>query len=82
VLQTAAAGAAISVLFVLLGAGEGEFFVDLMFAPLIAGAMAVVVRLVDWLHFAHRASRDAWAAGLLFAVIAANIWTAFAAGRL
>lgn len=82
VFEVSAAAFLISTLFALSGAAFGDFYIDLMIAPAIAAAMAVVVRLVDWLHFTHRASRDAWAAGLLFAVIAANVWTAYAAGRL
>jgi hypothetical protein len=82
VLQAAVAGAVVAALFKLWGANGHGFIVDGYLAPFVAAALAIVVRLVDWLHFTHRASRDAWAAGLLFAVIAANIWTAYAAGRL
>jgi hypothetical protein len=82
VLEVAAAALLVSLLFLRYPARSGELYVDLLFAPAIAAALAIVVRLVDWLHHAHRASRDAWAAGLLFAVIAANLWTAYAAGRL
>jgi hypothetical protein len=81
VLQVAAAGGAIAIIFFMWGA-RGELYVDLLVAPFIAAALALVVRLVDWLHRVHRASRDAWAAGLLFAVIAASLWTAYSAGRL
>jgi hypothetical protein len=81
VLQTAVAGGGVAAAVFLFG-GSTEILVDLAFAPFVAAGLAIVVRLVDSLHHVHRSSRDAWAAGLLFAVIAANLWTAFAAGRL
>jgi hypothetical protein len=81
-LVAAIAGGAVAGVFYLMGGARNEFFVDLLLAPLVAAGLALVVRLVDWLHRLHRASRDAWAAGLLFAVIAANLWTALLAGRL
>jgi hypothetical protein len=56
--------------------------VDAAFAPLVAVGLAALVRLVEWLKSLRHKSRDAWAAGMIFAVIAGNLWAAFVAGRL
>ena len=64
------------------GVPIAEFTLDLALAPLIAVGFAFLVTLVDRLQATYRTSRDAWAAGLVFAVIAGNLWAAFVAGRL
>lgn len=55
--------------------------VDLAIAPLVAAALAALVRLVEWLQARRRTSREVWAAGMIFAVIAGNLWAAFIAER-
>jgi hypothetical protein len=57
-------------------------WVDIACGGLAGAAMAGLVGLVDWLRTTYRTSRDAWAAGLVFAVIAGNLWAAFVTGRL
>jgi len=57
-------------------------WVDIACGGLAGAAMAGLVGLVDWLQTTYRTSRDAWAAGLIFAVIAGNLWAAFVTGRL
>jgi len=64
------------------GMGDDEFLADLAFAPVVAVGFTGLVGLVDWLRATYRTSRDAWAAGLVFAVIAGNLWAAFVTGRL
>jgi hypothetical protein len=55
--------------------------VDLAIAPLVAAGLAALVRLVEWLQARRRTSREVWAAGMIFAVIAGNLWAVFIAGR-
>jgi hypothetical protein len=81
-LRSMAVGGVVAGLFYLLGGRQGEFYVDAAFAPLVSVALAILVRLVDWLQSIRHKSRDAWAAGMIFAVIAGNLWAAFIAGRL
>jgi hypothetical protein len=57
-------------------------WVDIACGGLAGAAMAGLVSVVDWLRTTYRTSRDAWAAGLVFAVIAGNLWAAFVTGRL
>jgi hypothetical protein len=59
-----------------------EGWVDIACGGIAGAAMASLVALVDWLQTTYRTSRDAWAAGLIFAVIAGNLWAAFVTGRL
>jgi|GEM_PF-5207751 hypothetical protein len=59
-----------------------EGWVDIACGGIAGAAMASLVALVDWLQTTYRTSRDAWAAGLMFAVIAGNLWAAFVTGRL
>jgi hypothetical protein len=47
----------------------------------VAVAFMGLVQIVNWLQAKYRTSRDAWAAGLVFAVIAGNLWAAMVAGR-
>lgn len=56
--------------------------VDLAIAPIIAVGLAFLIRVIDGLQVRYQTSRDAWAAGLVFAVIAGNLWAASVAGRL
>jgi hypothetical protein len=81
-LRSLAVGCAVAGLFYVLGGHDGEFIVDASIAPVVAAALMVLVRLVDWLHSIRHKSRDAWAAGMIFAVIAGNLWAAFVAGRI
>jgi hypothetical protein len=61
---------------------ENEFSVDLSIAPVIAVGLAYLIRMIDGLQARYGTSRDAWAAGLVFAVIAGNLWAARIAGRI
>lgn len=81
-LRSMAVGGVVAGLFYLLGGRQGEFYVDAALAPLVSVALTILVRLVDWLQSIRHKSRDAWAAGMIFAVIAGNLWAAFVAGRL
>jgi hypothetical protein len=63
------------------GLAANTVWVDLAIAPLVAAGLAALVRLVDWLQSRRRTSREVWAAGIIFAVIAGNLWTAALAGR-
>ncbi len=56
-------------------------WVDVVCGGIAGAAMSGLVGLVDWLRATYRTSRDAWAAGLVFAVIAGNLWAAMVAGR-
>jgi hypothetical protein len=65
------------------GMGGNEFLLtDLTMVPVVAVGLAGLVRLVDWLRATYHTSRDAWAAGLVVAVISGNLWAALVAGRL
>ena len=57
-------------------------WVDVACGGIAGAAMSGLVGLVDWLRATYRTSRDAWAAGLIFAVIAGNLWAAMVAGTL
>ena len=57
-------------------------YVDIACGAIAGAAMSGLVLLVDWLRATYRSSRDAWAAGLVFAAIAGNLWAAFVGGRL
>jgi hypothetical protein len=59
-----------------------EAWVDILCGGLAGAAMCGLVGLVDWLRTTYHTSRDAWAAGLVLAVIAGNSWAAQVAGRL
>jgi hypothetical protein len=63
------------------GVPLAEFGLDLAIAPVVAVAFMGLVQIVNWLQAKYRTSRDAWAAGLVFAVIAGNLWAAMVAGR-
>ena len=80
--RSMAAAGVVAGLFYLLGGTRDEFYVDAAFAPLVAVALAALVRLVEWLKALRHKSRDAWGAGMIFAVIAGNLWAAMVAGRL
>ncbi len=58
-LRSMAVGGVVAGLFYLLGGAQGEFYVDAAFAPLVAAALATLVRLVDWLQSIRHKSRDA-----------------------
>lgn len=64
------------------GMGDDEFILDLAGAPAVCLALATLIRLVEWLHATYGTSRDAWAAGLVFAVIAGNLGAAVIGGTL
>jgi len=64
-----------------LGLAASILSVDLAIAPLVAAALAALIRVVDWLQARRRTSREVWAAGMIFAVIAGNLWAAAIAGR-
>ena len=82
-LKAAVAGAVLVALFQSpFPMGADEFLVDLALAPAVAVGLAVLIQIVEWLRAKYHSSRDAWAAGLIFAVIAGNLWAAFVAGRL
>ncbi|MCI0357436.1 MAG: hypothetical protein L0211_03000 [Planctomycetaceae bacterium] len=57
-------------------------WVDIVCGGLAGAAMSGLVGLVDWLQATYRTPRDAWAAGLVFAVIAGNLWAAFVTGQI
>ncbi len=59
-----------------------EFVLDVSLVPLVAAGFVYLVGLVNRLQATYRTSRDAWAAGLVFAVIAGNLWAAMVAGRI
>ena len=59
-----------------------EYALDLAIVPAVAVSFMGLVEIVNWLRTKHRTSRDAWAAGLIFAVIAGNLWATLVAGRL
>jgi hypothetical protein len=58
-----------------------EFLLDAAGAPAVCLALAVLIRLVEWLRTTYGTSRDAWAAGLVFAVIGGNLVAAAIDGR-
>jgi hypothetical protein len=61
--------------------GDNEFLADLAFSPLVCVSLAVLIRVVEWLRTKYHTSRDLWAAGLVFAVIAGNVGAAIIGGR-
>ena len=82
-LRSLALGGVVAALFSLLGGqwfGGSDFYADAAFAPLVTVALTVLVIFVEWLHSIRHKSRDAWAAGMLLAVIAGNLWAAYLAG--
>jgi len=73
---------AVATVQIVYGTGSTDRWVDVFCGGLAGASMSGLVAVVDWLRTTYRTSRDAWAAGLVFAVIAGNLWAALVTGQL